>query len=78
MISGDIKNELKELLTSRLFNLLEIKKPSCDGQFMFCDGQFMFCDGGGGHLVSILITQLVIVAKIATRFRGHSFEVFFH
>ncbi len=23
---------------SRLFDLLEIKKPSCDGQFMFCDG----------------------------------------
>ncbi len=21
-----------------LFNLLEIKKPSCDGQFMFCNG----------------------------------------
>lgn len=27
---------------SRLFDLLEIKKPSCDGQFMFSDG------GGGG------------------------------
>ncbi|MDD4976431.1 MAG: hypothetical protein PHY93_18885 [Bacteriovorax sp.] len=34
---------------SSLFNLLEIKKPSCDGQFMFCDG------GGGGNYPTLKV-----------------------